>query len=226
MCKFGVIPIPIRRIKSSDIDILLAKGEFETIESEEIFKGASSYFIAAKKLHKTKLKGKAAKLLKRISIIFIVSLVCIGCDQGTKSLVSSSLPKNEIFSYLGDTVRIMYIENTGAFLGMGSSLPENIRFILFTVIAGLLLVGLFAYLVFSSSLDAITIFWFSLIFSGGASNLYDRAVNNGAVVDFLNIGVGGLRTGIFNISDMFIMAGLFMLIIASYRKPKASQDNL
>ena len=49
LCKFGVIPIPIRRIKSSDIDILLAKGEFEAIESEEIFKGASSYFVAAKK---------------------------------------------------------------------------------------------------------------------------------------------------------------------------------
>ena len=53
LCKFGVIPIPIRRIKSSDIDILLAKGEFEAIESEEIFQGASSYFVVAKKLHKT-----------------------------------------------------------------------------------------------------------------------------------------------------------------------------
>ena len=53
LCKFGVIPIPIRRIKSTDIDIFLAKGEFESIESEEIFKGASSYFVAAKKLHKT-----------------------------------------------------------------------------------------------------------------------------------------------------------------------------
>ncbi len=53
LCKFGVIPIPIRRIKSTDIDILLAKGEFEAIESEEIFKGASSYFVAANKLLKT-----------------------------------------------------------------------------------------------------------------------------------------------------------------------------
>lgn len=52
LCKFGVIPIPIRRIKSTDIDILLAKGEFEAIDSEEIFKGASSYFVAAKKLLK------------------------------------------------------------------------------------------------------------------------------------------------------------------------------
>lgn len=53
LCKFGVIPIPIRRIKSTDIDILLAEGEFEAIESEEIFKGASSYFVAAKKSLKT-----------------------------------------------------------------------------------------------------------------------------------------------------------------------------
>lgn len=53
LCKFGIIPIPIRRIKSTDIDKLLAKGGFETIEAEEIFKGVSSYFVAAKKKHKT-----------------------------------------------------------------------------------------------------------------------------------------------------------------------------
>lgn len=52
LCKFGVIPIQIRRIKSSDIDDLLAKGGFVAVESEEIFKGASSYFVAGKKLHK------------------------------------------------------------------------------------------------------------------------------------------------------------------------------
>lgn len=51
LCKFGLIPIPIRRIKTSDVDELLAKGEFEVIESEEIFKGATSYFVAAKKSH-------------------------------------------------------------------------------------------------------------------------------------------------------------------------------
>jgi 2-polyprenyl-3-methyl-5-hydroxy-6-metoxy-1,4-benzoquinol methylase len=52
LCKLGVIPIPIRRIKSTDIDNLLANGKFQLIESEKIFKGASSYFVAAKK-HKT-----------------------------------------------------------------------------------------------------------------------------------------------------------------------------
>lgn len=53
LCKFGIIPIPIRRIKTTDIDSLLAKGNFQAIEKEEIFKGASSYFVAAKKIQKT-----------------------------------------------------------------------------------------------------------------------------------------------------------------------------
>jgi len=53
LCKLGVIPIPIRRIKSTDIDELLAIGKFQTIESEKIFKGASSYFVTAKKAPKT-----------------------------------------------------------------------------------------------------------------------------------------------------------------------------
>jgi len=49
LCKIGVIPVPIRRLKSSELDDLIANEDFQTIETEEIYKGASSYFIAAKK---------------------------------------------------------------------------------------------------------------------------------------------------------------------------------
>ena len=49
LCKIGIIPIPIRRLKSSELDDLLANGDFQTIETEEIYKGASSYFVTAKK---------------------------------------------------------------------------------------------------------------------------------------------------------------------------------
>lgn len=46
----GVIPIPIRRLKSSELDDLMADGNFEAIDTESIYQGASSYFIAAKKV--------------------------------------------------------------------------------------------------------------------------------------------------------------------------------
>ena len=52
MCKIGIIPVPIRRIKSSDLDELITNGNFQNIDTEKIYKGASSYFMVAKKKSK------------------------------------------------------------------------------------------------------------------------------------------------------------------------------
>jgi signal peptidase II len=49
-----------------------------------------------------------------------------------------------------------------------------------------------------------------LIVGGGVSNLIDRLRYGGYVVDFLNVGIGSLRTGIFNVADMAIMAGVII----------------
>lgn len=53
LCKLGLIPIPIRRVTGSEVDSLLETGRFKTVESEDIYKDASSYFVVAKKLQKT-----------------------------------------------------------------------------------------------------------------------------------------------------------------------------
>jgi 2-polyprenyl-3-methyl-5-hydroxy-6-metoxy-1,4-benzoquinol methylase len=53
LCRVGLIPIPIRRITSSEVDDLLISNGFQVVESEEIYKGASSYFVVAKKLQET-----------------------------------------------------------------------------------------------------------------------------------------------------------------------------
>ena len=50
-----------------------------------------------------------------------------------------------------------------------------------------------------------------LLFAGGFSNLVDRVVH-GRVVDFLNVGIGPVRTGIFNVADMAIMLGVALLL--------------
>ena len=53
LCKLGLIPIPIRRVTSSEVEGLIGAGEFQTVESEEIYKDASSYFVVAKKIQRT-----------------------------------------------------------------------------------------------------------------------------------------------------------------------------
>jgi signal peptidase II len=49
----------------------------------------------------------------------------------------------------------------------------------------------------------------SFVFSlaGGIGNLLGRLSNNGLVTDFINIGIGQLRTGVFNVADMAITFG-------------------
>ena len=54
----------------------------------------------------------------------------------------------------------------------------------------------------------------------GNRNLVDR-VAIGGVIDFLNIGVGPLRTGIFNVADVAIMAGIALLIADRWRQDRA-----
>jgi signal peptidase II len=53
----------------------------------------------------------------------------------------------------------------------------------------------------------------ALVAGGGISNLIDRLLYNGRVTDFLNVGIGGVRTGIFNVADMAIMAGALLLLV-------------
>jgi hypothetical protein len=49
LCGVGIIPIPIRRLKSIDVDGLIENGNFQIVDTEKIYAGASSYFVAAKK---------------------------------------------------------------------------------------------------------------------------------------------------------------------------------
>ncbi len=156
--------------------------------------------------------------LKRIQMILVICLISVGIDQGTKWFASESLPRFEMTSYWGDILRIGYAENTGAFLGLGSSMSDSAKFWIFVCAVGLVLSALLVYILRTKTQTVYGLTALTLIFSGGISNFYDRALNNGAVIDFLNVGIGPLRTGIFNVADMAIMLGVFLLLFAKDKK--------
>ena len=64
----------------------------------------------------------------------------------------------------------------------------------------------------------------SLFVAGGASNWIDRVIR-GSVVDFINVGIGPLRTGIFNVADVAIMLGAGVLLFAELRRGKDAQTS-
>ena len=49
-------------------------------------------------------------------------------------------------------------------------------------------------------------------------------VARGRVVDFINIGIGPVRTGIFNVADVAIMLGVGVVILAELRRDKDAQS--
>ena len=163
-------------------------------------------------------------LLKRIQMISVICLMIIGIDQGTKWYASEYLPKFEMTSYWSDILRIGYAENTGAFLGLGSGMSDSAKFWIFVCAVGLILSSLLIYILKTKTQTAYGLSSLMLIFSGGISNFFDRAVNNGAVIDFLNIGIGSLRTGIFNVADMAIMLGVFLLLFAKDKKAGSKEE--
>jgi signal peptidase II len=63
----------------------------------------------------------------------------------------------------------------------------------------------------------------SLFIAGGVGNLIDRIMHNGSVVDFLNVGIGPLRTGIFNFADVFVMGGSMLLLCYALRKQRENR---
>jgi signal peptidase II len=160
--------------------------------------------------------------LKRTLLILLIVVSCVGCDQATKSIVKSFLPHSLMLSYFGDTVRIQYTENNGAFLSLGSSLPEKWRGLIFIGGVSVFLILALCYLLLASKINALAVIAFSLVLGGGFSNLLDRIAYNGNVVDFMNLGIGSLRTGIFNAADVAIMVGMLLLVFGSMRQKNPS----
>lgn len=52
----------------------------------------------------------------------------------------------------------------------------------------------------------------------GLSNWLDRLRLGGYVVDFINLGIGPVRTGIFNFADVALTSGALLMLHASWRE--------
>lgn len=155
---------------------------------------------------------------RRLLVILLVTVPLVGCDQATKTAAKSYLSGAARYSFTGDTVRLQYSENPGGFLGLGGSPPEAWRTVLFTGSVGATLVLLATYLVFAASARPTKVLALSLIFAGGSSNLADRIAYDGRVIDFINIGLGPIRTGIFNVADVAIALGILLFMLRTRRQ--------
>ncbi|MGR7812414.1 signal peptidase II [Lacinutrix undariae] len=155
----------------------------------------------------------------KISRTLGIALLIIGniaIDQISKILIRIYVNYNEIIPLIGDTFIMTKVENSGAFLGIGSDLSPIIRLLVLLILPILVLGYLIYFILKNKELDRYSIIALTAIAGGGIANVYDRIVY-GEVTDFLHIDFGGVfRTGIFNIADVSVSTGMIMLFVGSF----------
>lgn len=158
--------------------------------------------------------------MRRIALVVTLLIACVGCDQTTKSLARSYLQGREASSFFNDMFRLEYAENPGAFLSLGASLPHHLRTAVFTIGSAVMIGAALLYAALASKAKMLQIVALSMICGGGIGNLADRLRYDGYVTDFLNMGIGSIRTGIFNMADVALMTGMTILLLYQpFRQP-------
>ncbi|MEM7130479.1 MAG: signal peptidase II [Chloroflexota bacterium] len=152
--------------------------------------------------------------MRRLAVLAVIVIFCVGCDQATKSVAQTQLAGEPPIILADNLVRFEYTENPAAFMSFGVTLHPDVQYWLFTVLASVLLAGVLLFILKESKTMHFSILIaLSLFVGGGLGNLIDRFFNDGRVVDFVSIGIGSLRTGIFNVADMAIMTGFVLMIL-------------
>ncbi|MBQ4263667.1 MAG: signal peptidase II [Bacilli bacterium] len=149
-------------------------------------------------------------------ILFIISL--IGLDQLSKYLIVINFQNNEHYEIINNFFELRYITNTGAAFGMFNG---N------TFILGIISLFLVFYIIREIKLNIknkLELYSLLLILSGALGNLIDRFFR-GYVVDFISFKIFNKQMPIFNIADIFITIGVFMLIICVIRSDANENNN-
>jgi signal peptidase II len=168
-------------------------------------------------MSKTKTqKTKTRQPWNRLVLVSIILFVTLVLDLVSKYWARASL-EGHTYTFLGNSLVFEHSENPGAFLSLGANFDPQLRFWIFTVGIAAITFGVLYYLIRNKSLPDLQVSAYTLIVAGGFGNLVDR-IQKETVTDFINMGIGSLRTGIFNVADMAIMLGVFVLIGLSFQK--------
>lgn len=141
----------------------------------------------------------------------VIAVVLIAVDQIVKNWAEDVLTKGEI-AVIEDVLYFKYAENTGVAFSMFS---DN-RWMLIGITSIMLIVVL-AFFLSGKVTDKLEQFSLALILAGGVGNLIDR-ISLGYVIDFIDVRI--INFAIFNIADICICVGAFLLCVAVYLSDK------
>jgi len=144
-------------------------------------------------------------------MMIILTIVFLMIDIVSKVIVSSLMDVHDSIKIIDNFFYITYVRNTGAAWSIFSDKTWLI------IIISLIIIGIVVFYIYKNKpkmkLEKIG---YSLILGGAVGNFLDRIIY-GYVVDFLDFYIFGYNYPIFNLADTFIVVGIFLLVIYTWR---------
>ena len=154
----------------------------------------------------------------------VLAATIVLLDQVSKILVQCMLPVWSVHPVIPGFFNLVHVQNRGAafgFLSQASGLWQPVFFIIVSVIAVAVILSL---MWTTSRRDRFFHVSLGFILGGALGNLADR-IRLGTVTDFLDLYVGRYHWPAFNLADICISVGAFLLLIAVYRQGRHASNS-
>lgn len=148
-----------------------------------------------------------------------IGLGVVVLDYLTKRMVLQGFRPYQQVEVISDYVRLTFIQNTGAAFGIHAGLYDRFVFLVFPLLA---LAGLVALFWATPARDRIRLTAIALVSAGAIGNLVDRLRSARGVVDFIDVGIGGLRWPIFNVADIAVTTGAILLALSLWSEERGA----
>ena len=145
--------------------------------------------------------------------IFLIGILFLLIDIISKQLVLYFMVENQTIQIIPHFFSLTYVKNTGVAFSM---LEVNILFIL---LMSVIVVGVLFYFAKSKGNGRLEKICYSMILGGALGNFLDR-IFYGYVIDFFDFTLFGFKMAIFNVADVEIVCGVFLLIVLELLKER------
>jgi signal peptidase II len=148
-----------------------------------------------------------------------IIVVVLVLDVITKAIAERALaPRGVPHEVIGDWLRLTLVYNTGAAFGISLGVYSRWLFLALAIIALIILGRLYRQ---TPDHDRFRIISIGLVCAGAVGNVIDRIRHPMGVVDFIDIGLGAHRWPTFNVADMAVSVGAFMLAWSLWAEDRA-----
>lgn len=151
--------------------------------------------------------------------MIILTLIFLLLDIVSKVLVSKYIVLEKSIKIINDFFYITYVRNTGVAWSMFSS-----KTILVLLVSSFIILGIVLYIYNNRPKNKLEKVAYSMILGGAIGNFVDRIVY-GYVIDFIDIKIFGYDYPIFNLADSFIVIGVILLVIYTWRCNNGNKGN-